>query len=120
MKWLYVFIGGGLGSICRLALGGLLASSTSLFPWATLAANALAAIVIGWLFATGVKQENELVWQLAAVGFCGGLSTFSTFSMETIQLMRSGNHAIAWMYVAMSVAMSLILFYLLSIWFQRS
>lgn len=120
MKWIYVFLGGGLGSVCRFALSGLFASAASLFPWATLAANALAAALIGWLFASGVKSENELYWQLAAVGFCGGLSTFSTFSLETIQLMRSGNQALAWLYIALSITLSLVLFYWISLWFQRS
>jgi len=120
MKWVYVFIGGGLGSVCRFALSGLFASITTLFPWATLVANAVAAALIGWLFASQMKSEKEIFWQLFAVGFCGGLSTFSTFSLETIQLMRSGNQTLAWLYVFLSVSLSLLLFYLLSLWFQRN
>ena len=45
MKWLAVFVGGGLGSLVRFALGSLLSPITGFFPWATLAANALAAAV---------------------------------------------------------------------------
>jgi CrcB protein len=119
MKWLAVFVGGGLGSLVRFALGSLLSPITGFFPWATLAANALAAMIIAWLFATNVKDGNELVWQLAAVGFCGGLSTFSTFSMETVQLMRSGQTLMALTYVMLSLLLSVALFYFIAQWFQR-
>lgn len=119
MKWLMVFIGGGLGSLARVAIGSMMAPLNGLFPWATLTANAVAAGVIGWLFASGVKSENELLWQLAAVGFCGGLSTFSTFSLETVQLMKAGHTMLAWTYVVLSVLLSLLLFYFIAQWYQR-
>jgi CrcB protein len=119
MKWLVVFVGGGLGSLVRFALGSLLSPIEGFFPWATLVANALAAIIIACLFAINVKAGNELLWQLAAVGFCGGLSTFSTFSMETVQLMRAGQTMIALVYVALSVLLSIALFYFIAQWFQR-
>jgi CrcB protein len=119
MKWFAVFMGGGLGSLVRFALGSIFTPITGLFPWATLAANCLAAVILAWLFASNVKQDNELLWQMAAIGFCGGLSTFSTFSMETIQLMRSGQTFLAMTYMAISVLLSLILFYFIAQWFQR-
>jgi CrcB protein len=119
MKWLMVFIGGGLGSLARVVIGSMMAPLNGLFPWATLAANAVAAGVIGWLFASGVKSENELLWQLAAIGFCGGLSTFSTFSMETVQLMKAGHTMLAWAYVVLSVLLSMLLFYFITQWYQR-
>jgi CrcB protein len=119
MKWLAVFIGGGIGSIVRFALGLLISPSLSLFPWATLIANGIAAIIIGWLFSQGFKSENGFLWHLAAIGFCGGLSTFSTFSLETIQLMRSGQQFLAWSYLLLSVTLSLVLFYFISLLFQQ-
>lgn len=120
MKWVGVFVGGGLGSIVRYAISILFSSVTHLFPWATLSANALAAIIIALLYASGMKTVHEPMWQLVAIGFCGGLSTFSTFSMETIQLMRSGNQTMAWLYILLSVTLSLLLFYFISRGFPRS
>jgi CrcB protein len=119
MKWLAVFVGGGLGSMLRFALSSWLAPITGVFPWATLAANTLAAGIIAWLFSSNVKDGNELMWQLAAIGFCGGLSTFSTFSMETVQLLRSGQTSLALMYMVVSVLLSVLLFYFIAQWFQR-
>jgi CrcB protein len=118
MKWVAVFIGGGLGSVFRFALSMLL-PMTGIFPWSTLLANGIAAGLLAWLFSIGIKTNNDLLWQLAAVGFCGGLSTFSTFSLETIQLFRSGQTGLAWLNIALSILLSLGLFYFISHWFQR-
>jgi CrcB protein len=120
MKWLAVFVGGGLGSVLRFGLGIVISPVAGLFPWATLIANALAAAIIGWLFTSHLKEGNELLWQLAAIGFCGGLSTFSTFSMETVQLMKTGHTALAMTNMVLSVLLSVVLFYFIAQWFQRA
>jgi CrcB protein len=120
MKWLAVFVGGGLGSLVRFALGFLIAPVGGFFPWATLVANALAAVIIGWLFSSHMKEGNELMWQLSAIGFCGGLSTFSTFSMETVQLIKTGHTTLALSYMFISVLLSIVLFYFIVHWFQRT
>ena len=120
MKWLAVFVGGGLGSVLRFGLGIVIAPDGGLFPWATLVANALAAAIIGGLFTSHLKEGHELIWQLAAIGFCGGLSTFSTFSMETVQLMKTGHTALALTYMVFSVLLSIVLFYFIAQWFQRA
>ena len=120
MKWVAVFVGGGLGSVLRFSLGALMAPLSGIFPWPTLVANALAAVIIAWLFAAEVKDGNELMWQLAAIGFCGGLSTFSTFSMETVQLIKTGHTAIAMSYMVLSILLSCLLFYFIVQWFQRT
>ena len=86
---LLVFVGGGLGSLCRWGLSLLIQPILPRFPWATLAANGFACLILGMLLATQIQEDNSrrLMW---AVGFCGGFSTFSTFSAETWQLWASG------------------------------
>jgi fluoride exporter len=93
---LLVFVGGGLGSVSRWTLSLALQPLLPRFPWATLAANGLACIVMGALMghqlSVGVVEQRRL---LVAVGFCGGFSTFSTFTAETFQLWQSGQQSLA-------------------------
>lgn len=90
---LIVFLGGGLGSVARYALGkGVNMVHTQNFPWGTLAVNGAACLLLGVI--VGIADHRQLISAPArlfwTVGFCGGFSTFSTFSHETIQLMQSG------------------------------
>jgi fluoride exporter len=88
---LLVFVGGGLGSLCRWGLGLTLQPLQLRFPWATLAANGLACLVLGAVL--GLQWGGHLPEQrrlLLATGFCGGFSTFSTFTAESWQLLQSG------------------------------
>lgn len=87
-----VFIGGGLGSLARFGIGKAFVKWPSVFPFGTLTANILACFIMG-LF-TGwatLKPTDSLHTYRAfiAIGFCGGFSTFSTFSNETIQLVQN-------------------------------
>ncbi len=116
MNALFVFVGGGLGSLLRYGLGISFQSLASPFPWATLCANVIAAALIGILHAQGVKFSAAPVWFFAAVGFCGGLSTFSTFSLETVQLFKQGQIQWAVINVVVSVALSLGLVFLAMKW----
>ncbi len=94
--FLLVFLGGGLGSLCRYGLVLLIQPWQSRFPWATLAANALACVVLGLVL--GWQLQGQLTdrsrW-LLATGFCGGFSTFSTFTAESWQLVQNGQMAFA-------------------------
>ncbi|MEM1326339.1 MAG: fluoride efflux transporter CrcB [Bacteroidota bacterium] len=91
MNFVCVFIGGGLGSICRYGIALLLRPYTDQFPYATLMANIVSCVILGWLFAysqrVGLSSNATL---LLMTGFCGGFSTFSTFSLETFTLFTSG------------------------------
>ncbi|MFN8303120.1 MAG: fluoride efflux transporter CrcB [Saprospiraceae bacterium] len=86
-----VFLGGGLGSMFRYGLYLLLRPLLQQFPWATFAANGLACLVLG--FALGHTDWPEQRRLLLTTGFCGGFSTFSTFTAESWGLWQAGQHA---------------------------
>lgn len=88
---LLVFLGGGLGSLCRWSISLAVQPYQIRFPWATLAANALACLVLGAL--VGLQTGGNLSAEkrlLLVTGFCGGFSTFSTFTAETLQAFQNG------------------------------
>ena len=91
-NYLLVFIGGGLGSICRYGIAHALAAQKFTFPWATLFANIFSCIILGIL--VGLSMKNNLQHHhrfLLMTGFCGGFSTFSTFTSETFHLFQNGH-----------------------------
>lgn len=105
---LIVFLGAGLGGTARYLLGGWIqAGAGASFPWGTLAVNVTGALVLGVLYryleGTLVRPE----WRLfVGVGFCGGYTTFSTFSYETVRLMQDGQWQRAGAYALASVILS--------------
>lgn len=113
LNYLYVFLGGGLGSLCRYGIAIGMRPYTEHFPYATLVANILSCIVLGYIIGWG--QKAELVnWAvlLIATGFCGGFSTFSTFSLETFTLMNNGDWGTALLNIAVSTVICLCAIYL--------
>ena len=106
---LAVFIGGGLGSLVRYGLSQWLGTHASGFPIGTFCANVLSCIVLGWGWIYFSEQINLNVAYklLILVGFCGGFSTFSTFSLETFRLLQNGQLGVASLYVIFSILMCL-------------
>ncbi len=103
-----VFIGGGLGSVLRFAISRWYGTASADFPWATLTANVLAAFVLGFAweyFAMRTGMVNSYR-TLVLTGFCGGLSTFSTFSLETLRLYQQQHYLTAAVYVLLSIVAS--------------
>ena len=87
-----VAVGGAVGSVGRWGLGLALSSLLPGLPAGTFVANVLAGLVIGVVSgANSVSPLPEPARLLLTVGLCGGLSTFSTFSSETFQLLEAGN-----------------------------
>ena len=111
---LAVFIGGGLGSLARYGISELVrVNFRSSFPVATLCSNVLSCIVLALavgMFADKISPGMKL---FIIAGFCGGFSTFSTFSYETIELIRSGNTLIALLNVLISVIVCFAIIYFL-------
>ena len=106
MAWLLIFVGGGLGSLCRYALGSLIQSRAHLaFPVGTLVVNVLGCIIIGIVARHVLNMQTDVMARAAMItGFCGGFTTFSTFSYETVGLISGGEWWKATLYVAASVA----------------
>lgn len=118
MNIVYVFIGGGLGSIARYAIGkGTMKAFVGNFPLGTFVSNVLACIILGLVVYTFSNQLKEHAWiqPLIVIGFCGGFSTFSSFSNETIQLFQTGNYAIALVNILISLFVGLGIIYFLSV-----
>ncbi|MCH2022277.1 MAG: fluoride efflux transporter CrcB [Saprospiraceae bacterium] len=104
---LAVFIGGGLGSLCRYAFGLYIPSAS--FPLATLLANTCACFILGCM--TGFFLKNNLgnhLKLLIGTGFCGGFSTFSTFSKETLELGQNTFSFITMSYIFLSIALGML------------
>ena len=101
---LAVALAGGLGAIARVALSGLIDRlAASSFPWGTFAVNASGAFAIGILAGILPPGSDRMIWLVAAVGLLGAYTTVSSFSLQTLSLMRDGEGRRAAAYVAASL-----------------
>jgi CrcB protein len=110
MLW-YVAIGSAVGGVSRYLLGGLIQRMVSgTFPLGTLVINVTGSALLGFLvrYALDVPAMTPEIRALLGVGFCGGYTTFSTFSYETLTLLEDGDWRRAGLYVALSVGVSLL------------
>lgn len=110
-NFLIVFAGGGLGSVLRYATGRWVSSYyTQSFPFATLLANVSACFILGLVMGLAdhkqlLSSSSRLFW---TVGFCGGFSTFSTFSQETLTLFQTGQQSNSIIYAVLSLVLCII------------
>lgn len=104
MAYLAVFVGGGGGSVLRFAMSkAIVANEWLQGHWATLLINIFASIVLVVIVDAYDDKSKIMYLLLLGTGFCGGWSTFSTFSMETISLISAGRTIEAALYVSLSV-----------------
>ena len=102
---LAVGAGGFLGAVCRYLIGLVPISETFVFPIKTFIINIVGCIVIGILAAAATRNYDmspQMILFLK-VGLCGGFTTFSTFALETADLMKTGHMGAAFLYVLLSV-----------------
>lgn len=113
MQFFWVFLGGGLGSICRYSLSIIFPAKGAGFPWATFSANLIACFLLGLLYAYLSKQAinatQEALKLALLTGFCGGFSTFSTFSNECLQLLQKQAWGLALTYILVSLILGIFL-----------
>ena len=113
MSYLWVAIGGALGSVARFWISGLVAERyVHAFPWNTLVVNVSGSLVIGFLAAaTASGSASPAFREFFMYGLCGGYTTFSSFSLQTLDLLRDRE----WLYAGGNVVLSVLLC-LIAVW----
>jgi fluoride exporter len=114
--YFWIAVGSALGGVARYWCSGIAARLIGeTFPWGTLIVNVVGSFIIGF-FATLTGPDGR--WflgttarQFVMVGFCGGYTTFSSFSLQTLNLMHDGE----WLYVGLNIALSVFMC-LLAVW----
>jgi CrcB protein len=115
-SYLWVAIGSALGGVARFAASGFIAEAIGeVFPWGTLVVNVTGSFIIGF-FATLTGPDGRFLVgttarQFVMIGICGGYTTFSSFSLQTLNLARDGD----WLRVAGNIVLS-VMFCLLAVW----
>jgi fluoride exporter len=107
----YVAIGSALGGVSRYLLGGYIQRVLQTeFPAGTLLINVSGSLLIGAILQYAVETSTVTpeLKALLTIGFCGGYTTFSTFSYETVALLKDGEWTRAGVYIAGSVLLSLV------------
>ncbi len=104
----WIALGGAVGSVARAMVA---LSLPARFPWATLLVNVLGSLLIGWLMARLGPIQGGTAASLPSLliaGFCGGFTTFSTFSWQTLEQMQKGQWGAAAANVLLSVSLCLV------------
>ncbi len=109
MNFLCVFVGGGLGAITRYAISLMISPSEKGFPYQTLLANVISSLILGLLMYYFMQRDIGYQYKLLlATGFCGGFSTFSTFSYEAFDLIQNEQVQLAFLYIIVSVPLCIL------------
>ena len=108
-KFIAIFIGGGLGATGRYLTTLACSNICACFPLGTLSVNIIGSFIMGFgflLFMEKISVPNEFKLFLT-VGFCGGLTTFSTFSLDVWNMFFAGEFLKAALYILLSIILSL-------------
>lgn len=107
--------GGFIGSVARFYVSKIVQdSSYSSFPAGTLSVNVIGSLIIGILLGVTLRSPSFSVeWRMILmVGFCGGFTTFSTFTSENLKLMQDGQILFVFLYTALSILLGFSAVYL--------
>jgi CrcB protein len=118
LAYLWVALGGALGSVARFGLNGLISARFGeTFPWGTLIINVTGSLVIGVIGAVASpegrmdSQSRAFATQFLMIGICGGYTTFSSFSWQTLQRLQDRD----WLYAGGNIVLSVVLC-LIAVW----
>ena len=113
-QFLLIFIGGGLGSVFRFLISQISFFIFSKFPAPTLLSNTIGCLILGIVLGYAIKNNllNSPQTLLLATGFCGGLTTFSTFAYENISMIKSGDINQLFFYTFLSIFLGFISIYI--------
>ncbi|MDT5170468.1 MAG: fluoride exporter [Mycobacterium sp.] len=101
-----VFVGGAIGTVARAGLEALAAPDPARWPWATFTVNIVGAFLLGY-FTTRLLERLPLSSYrrpMLGTGLCGGLTTFSTMQVETLNMLEHHHYGLAAGYTAASIA----------------
>jgi len=116
MNVVYVFIGGGIGSLLRFGLSYLVQKfPKSVFPVATLGSNLIASLLVGVFLVVMMRMKPanaEAFQSFFIIGICGGFSTFSAFAKDNMELMERGHWLVAVLNILVSVSFCVGMVYL--------
>jgi fluoride exporter len=100
-----ILIGGAAGALARAGVAEALPTRPGAWPWGTFVVNLFGAVLLGWLLTRLAERvAPSRYWRfLLGTGFCGAVTTFSTFQVETFNLLRTGHAAIAIGYAVASI-----------------
>jgi CrcB protein len=111
VRVLAVLAGGAVGALVRAAVGEALPVRPGEWPWATFAVNLAGTLFLAWLTTrlTEMTAPTRYVRFMLGTGFCGALTTFSAFQVETLRLAKDGHAGVAATYAAASLAAGMLL-----------
>lgn len=115
MNFLLVFLGGGIGCVIRYVIGLGFQRTSFTLPWATFFSNVTACLIftlVLWSLQARSQAAQPYLKLLLLTGFCGGLSTFSSFGYETFLLLKQGLLAYAFLNIILSSAVCILIFYI--------